>query len=305
MLRPAPTPSVESSLAADSPLCCAGLSKAFAKEPVLRGISLAIERGAILGLIGRSGAGKTTLIRLLLGLLAPDAGSACVLGDPALKLTDAVRQRLGYVPQTPDALGWMRVGDMLEFVGSFYPDWDAAYVADSLLRWNIAPGKRLASLSLGERQRVALIRALAMRPELLVLDEPASALDPVARRELLRELAMLAAESGTTVLFSSHIVSDLERVASHVAVLHGHRVLLHAPVDELKESHGLLQLDAGAAARLPPKLAGELSRRRRSDGGASVLLLREAHADWSSLERGLGGQVQILGLEDLYVQLTA
>jgi ABC-2 type transport system ATP-binding protein len=305
MQRPALKPPAESLLATESPLCCAGLSKAFGREPVLRGVSLAVQRGSILGLIGRSGAGKTTLIRILLGLLAPDAGSACVLGEPALSLTDAVRKRLGYVPQTPDALGWMRVGDMLDFVGSFYPDWDARYVAESLLRWSIAPGKRLAALSLGERQRVALIRALAMRPELLVLDEPASALDPVARRDLLRELAMLAAESGTTVLFSSHIVSDLERVASHVAVLHGHRLLLHMSLDELKEFHRLLQLDAAAASRLPAKLDGELSRRRRSDGGVSVLLLREARTDWSALEQRLGGQLQTLGLEDLFVQLTA
>ncbi|HTT05129.1 MAG TPA: ABC transporter ATP-binding protein, partial [Steroidobacteraceae bacterium] len=163
MLRPEPV------LSAESPLCGAGLSKTFDGEPVLRGVSLAIERGSILGLIGRSGAGKTTLIRILLGLLAPDAGRAWVLGEPALALTDTARQRLGYVPQSPDTLGWMRVGDMLAFIGSFYPHWDAGYVADSLLRWSIVPGKRLAALSLGERQRVALIRALAMRPQLLVL----------------------------------------------------------------------------------------------------------------------------------------
>jgi ABC-2 type transport system ATP-binding protein len=294
---------------AESPLCCADISKRFNGQLVLRAVTLDIERGSILGLIGRSGAGKTTLIRILLGLLAPDGGSAYVLGDPALALSDACRTRLGYTPQTPDVLGWMRAGDMLEFVGSLYPDWDHAYVAESLLRWNISPGRKLASLSLGERQRVALIRALAVRPELLVLDEPASALDPVARRELLRELAMLAGESGTTVLFSTHIVSDLERVASHVAILHDRRLLLHAPVDELKESHGLLQLPAEAAARLPAKLAGEFSRRRRSDGGVSVLLLRQTGGDWSSgdrlfAERDFGGQLQTLDLEDLFVQLT-
>jgi ABC-2 type transport system ATP-binding protein len=290
---------------AESPLHCAKINKAFNGESVLRGVSLDIERGSILGLIGRSGAGKTTLMRILLGLLAPDAGSAHVPGEPALALSDRSRRRLGYTPQTPDALGWMRAGDMLEFIGSFYPDWDGEYVAESLLRWNIAPGRRLSTLSLGERQRVALIRALAARPELLVLDEPASALDPVARRELLRELVTLAAESGTTVLFSTHIVSDLERVASHVAVLHGHRLLLHAAVDELKESHGLLQLSPEASARLPAKLAGELSRRRRSDGGLSVLVLRDTRTDWMSLERDFGGPLQSLSLEDLFVQLTA
>jgi len=290
---------------AESPLHCEEIVKRFNGDTVLSRITLSIAPGSILGLVGRNGAGKTTLIRILLGLLVPDSGVASVLGDPSLAMTDASKTRLGYVPQQPEALGWMRVGAMLDFVGSFYPRWDRQYVADSLLRWNIAPAQPLATLSLGERQRVALIRALATRPELLVMDEPAAALDPVARRDLLRELALRAGESGTTVLFSTHIVSDLERVASHVACLHRNRLVMNAAVDELKERHALLHLNAEVAARVPAKLAGELSRRRRSDGGLSLLLVRDAGADWPLVSQQSGAQMEVLDLEDLFIELTA
>src|SRR3546814_1817542 len=131
-------------------------------------------------------------------------------------MDDAAKGRLSYVPQQPEALAWLKVGDMLDFIGRFYPRWDAAFVDATLDRWDLPRNRMLAKLSPGERQRVAIIRALAPQPELLVLDEPAAALDPVARRELLREIALRAGESGTSVLFSTHIVSDLERVASHV-----------------------------------------------------------------------------------------
>jgi ABC-2 type transport system ATP-binding protein len=288
----------------DSPLHCEDIVKRYEGDAVLKGISLSIAPGSIFGLVGRNGAGKTTLIRILLGLLEANSGTAVVLGDPALAMTDATKRRLGYVPQNPEALGWMRVGDMLDFVCSFYPSWDRQYVGDSLLRWSIAPARPLASLSPGERQRVALIRALAIRPEVLVLDEPAAALDPVARRDLLRELAVRTGESSTTVLFSTHIVSDLERVASHVACLHRNQLVLNASMDELKETHAALHLNAEAAARLPAKLPGELSRRRRSNGGLSLVLARDSGAEWPPDAHQAGAQIKVLDLEDLFIELT-
>ena len=289
----------------DSPLHCERIVKRYDGNSVLNGITLSLPRGSIVGLVGRNGAGKTTLIRILLGLLVPDSGTAAVLNEPSLEMTDSSKTRLGYVPQQPDALGWMRVGDMLAFIGSFYPKWDHQYVGDSLLRWNIAPSRPLAKLSPGERQRVALIRALALRPQLLILDEPAAALDPVARRDLLRELALRGGEFGATVLFSTHIVSDLERVASHIACLHDGRLIVNTTMDALKETHALLHLDAVAAATLPSKLPGELRRRRRTDGGLSLLLVREEGVDRPLPEQYPGAQLTGLGLEDLFIELTA
>lgn len=222
-----------------APLRAVGLEKRYDGRAVLAGVSLEVEPGSVLGLVGRNGAGKSTLIRALLGLIEPDAGHAEVWGQPALRMDDIAKARLGYVPQQPDALGWLEVGQMLEFVGRFYPRWDTGYVDRTLDRWGLPRNKSLAKLSPGERQRVSVLRALAPRPDLLVLDEPAAALDPVARRELLREIALRAGESGTTVLFSTHILSDLERVASHVAFMQQGRIVLHAELDSLKERHDL------------------------------------------------------------------
>src|SRR5215469_156535 len=262
------------------PVVCRNVRKRFGLSQVLSGVSLSIPKGAVLGLVGRNGAGKTTLIRILVGLLMPEGGTACVLGEPALQMTDASKTRLGYVPQQPESLSWMTVQSMLEFVGSFYPNWDHDYVWTSLMRWSIPPSQRLATLSHGERQRVALIRALAIRPEVLILDEPASALDPVARRDLLREIALRAGESGMTVLFSTHIVSDLERVASHVCFLHQGKLLLNTTMDDLKETHARLTLSRESAAGIGKALPGEIARRRRPDGGMSIVLARNGIDPW-------------------------
>ncbi|CAM5352181.1 ABC transporter ATP-binding protein YtrB [Rhodanobacter lindaniclasticus] len=178
-----------------APLLARGLTHCYEGSNVLRGVDLALEPGSVLGLIGRNGAGKSTLIRAMLGLLEPLSGAAFVFGEPALKLSDAVKARLAYVPQQPEALAWLTAQQMLDYVGRFYPRWDAGFARGTLERWKIQPNKLLAKLSPGERQRVDLIRALASQPELLVLDEPAAALDPVARRELLREVALRAGEA--------------------------------------------------------------------------------------------------------------
>ncbi|MGH8498857.1 MAG: ABC transporter ATP-binding protein, partial [Methylococcales bacterium] len=212
-----------------------GLLKYFGEQCVLDKIHLAIPSGSVVGLIGCNGAGKSTLIRCLLGLMTRDAGDCLVFGEPSLTLSDKNKARIGYVPQQPEALGWLSVKQMLDFVSGFYPRWDYAFVDASLARWNINTGTLLSKLSPGERQRIAVLRAMAYHPELLVLDEPAAALDPVARRELLRDIATRAADSGTTVLFSTHIVSDLERVASDIIFVHEKNVLLQMSMDDIKE----------------------------------------------------------------------
>jgi ABC-2 type transport system ATP-binding protein len=283
------------------PLEARGLTHCYEGSNVLCGVDLALEPGSVLGLIGRNGAGKSTLIRAMLGLLEPLSGAAFVFGEPALKLSDAVKARLAYVPQQPEALAWLTAQQMLDYLGRFYPRWDAAFVRTTLERWKIQPNKLLAKLSPGERQRVDLIRALASQPELLVLDEPAAALDPVARRELLREVAMRAGENGTTVLFSTHIVSDLERVASEIAFLHEGRLLLRCGVDEAKERYARLWLPAAAnvAAPIP-----SLSRRRHDDGSFSLVVARDARDRWPEAANLPGARVDALGLEDLFVEIA-
>ncbi|WP_297925034.1 ABC transporter ATP-binding protein [Metallibacterium sp.] len=285
----------------NAPLQARGISKHYDGRPVLDAVDFTLPEGAVLGLIGRNGAGKSTLIRALMGLIEVDAGSATVLGEPALAMGDRVKEQLGYVPQQPDALGWLRIDEMFALLRPFYPRWDQGFVDSQLDRTRLPRDRALAKLSPGERQQVALIRALAVRPSLLVLDEPAAALDPVARRELLREIALRAGESGTSVLFSTHIVSDLERVASHVAFLHEGRMLLQVPMDDLKERYARLWLPGNAA---PAKVPGELSRRPQQAFGGWSLVVEQRDGRWPEAAQQPGARIEALGLEDLFVEIA-
>lgn len=295
---------VSREISTDASIRCEQITMRYAGRTVLANVSLDVTPGTVLGLIGRNGAGKTTLIRMLLGLEQPDDGQAFVFGEPSLDLTDSAKQRVGYVPQQPDAFAWMRVGDMLEFVGRQYPRWDAEFVQLSLARWQISAEQRLASLSPGERQRVALIRALAVNPDVLVLDEPASALDPVARRDLLREIVARAAESETTVFFSTHIVSDLERVASRVVFLHEHRIIVDAALDDLAETHARLSIPPASAAFAASRIPGEVSRRHHRDGSTTLVIARDRGAAWPGIVTAPGARIDALNLEDLFIEVA-
>jgi ABC-2 type transport system ATP-binding protein len=287
----------------ETPIVVNGLHLAYGKHVVLNGVDMRVTRGEVLGLIGRNGAGKSTLLCCLLGLLQPQQGEAFVFGAPSLQMDDARKARLGYVPQQPQAFQWLKVGQLFDYLGQLYPRWDAAHADALLKRWDIDRTRPIAKLSPGQAQRLALARALAPRPDLLVLDEPASALDPVARRELLREIVAQAGEEGVTVLFSSHIVSDLERVASRVAFLHEGRLLLDHPLDDVKDNLVRLHIPAPATARLATKLDGELSRRTLPDGSLMILLPRTSR-DWQPLQGIDGLRIDHLGLEDLFIEVA-
>lgn len=288
----------------DDEIRCERITKRYTGHAVLSKVSLGLARGTVLGLIGRNGAGKTTLIRILLGLEQPDLGQAFVFGEASLGLSDTAKERIGYVPQQADAFAWMRIGEMLEFVGRQYPNWDRDFVDLSLARWQLSANQRLASLSPGERQRVAIIRALALDPELLVLDEPASALDPVARRDLLREIVARAAERGTTVFFSTHIVSDLERIASRVIFLHDHHIVVDSPLDDLSETHARVTLPAASPALSVAEVPGEVSRRLQPDGSVTLVIARGRGADWPDIVAAPGTRPDPLNLEDLFIEVA-
>jgi len=288
----------------DVPLSSSGLCKRFGSKTILSDIDFRVGQGQVLGLIGRNGAGKSTLIRCLLGLIDHDGGDCRVFGETSAALSDASKARLAYVPQQPNALGWLRVGDMLDFVGRFYSAWDRALADQLLQRWELDRRQRMEQLSPGERQRLALIRALAARPELLVLDEPAAALDPIARRDLLRQIALLASDSGATVLFSTHILSDLERVASHVALLDHGRLLVEGELDALKERYACVHLAAPLAETMPARLPGELRRRAAKDQSLRLLLDTARRTEWPDALRTESVRLETLGLEDLFVEVV-
>lgn len=286
----------------DIPLETHGLCKRFGTRAVLAGCHLSVPAGSVTGLLGSNGAGKTTLLRCLLGLAKPDAGSALTYGEEAWDLSAATKARLGYVPQTPSHFDWMRVCDLLAYTGAFYPTWDHALAERLLTHWQIPANTYAGKLSPGESQRLAFILALAHRPELLVLDEPAASLDPVGRRQFLAAV-LEAAGAGVTVLISSHLCADLERIADRVAVLKGGRITIQAGVDELKEQVKRLRVSGTLPANLA--IAHQLSRRDVA-GGAVLVVRQDAEVARTTLERaGLTVVIDDLGLEDIAVELLA
>ena len=215
-----------------------GVTKHFGGRAVLQGLDWQVGAGQVVGLLGRNGAGKSTLLECLLGLRECDAGSVLLYGEPVDRLSEATRARIGYVPQKSELFGWMTPLQLLDYFKALYPRWNGAKVEALLARWGFDPLTRaqpIHRLSGGEQQRLSIIRALAHDPELLVLDEPVSALDPAGRRAFLAELVDGVIERGTTVVFSTHILTDLERVALDLAFLKDGRIVLQGGVDELLE----------------------------------------------------------------------
>ena len=215
-----------------------GVKKSFSGHAVLNGLDWQVKPGQVIGLLGRNGAGKSTLIECLLGLRELDGGKVSIYGEDACDLSEATRARIGYVPQKSDLFEWLTPDQMLAYFKALYPRWNEAKVEGLLGRWGFTTlmrNKAIGKLSGGERQRLSIIRALAHDPSLLVLDEPVSALDPVARRDFLRELVDGVIERDTTVIFSTHILTDLERVAMDVAFLKDGKIALQGGLDTLLE----------------------------------------------------------------------
>ena len=280
-----------------------GLQLAYDGLPVLNQLSWQVQPGQIIGLLGRNGAGKTTLMETLLGLREPDAGDATLFGDQAQRLSDATRARIGYVPQKSDLFDWMTPRQLLAYFRSFYPRWDEAKVNGLISRWAISADKPIRQLSGGQQQRLSIIRALAHSPELLVLDEPVASLDPAARRDFLRELVEQVVDHQTTVLFSTHILSDLERVAVDVAFMSQGRIGLQAPLDDLLESCHRLTGPLPEVSALLARLGVTPLHLQPLRGGQSQALVRSAQPIASQAAHGV--QVDAVTLEDLFLDLTA
>jgi len=213
--------------------------KRFSGRNVLDALDWQIMPGQVVGLLGRNGAGKSTLLECLLGLRETDGGKVTVFGEDVGNLSEAARARIGYVPQASDLFEWLTPRQMLDYFKALYPRWNDAKVEALLKRWGFDGAKcsrAISQLSGGEKQRLSIIRALAHDPDLLILDEPVAALDPVGRRDFLRELIDGVIERDTTVLFSTHILSDLERVALDVAFLKDGKIALQGPLDDLLDN---------------------------------------------------------------------
>jgi ABC-2 type transport system ATP-binding protein len=284
-------------------LSARSLTKTFSGRPVLDGLDVEVRPGDIVGLLGANGAGKTTLLEVLTGLSPPSAGSAQLFGAEARDATAATKTRIGFVPQTDELIGDMRVSEYLELIASFYPGWDRALVGRLVASWGVETGKRIAKLSVGQRQKLAIITALAHKPELLILDEPVASLDPVARRQFLQQLVELGADERRAVVFSSHIVSDVERLANVIWILKAGKFIWQGELDTLKESVVRVHVPAGAAHVARASFRRVVAERTAHDT-TTLVALRESGEDWSGLESRLGdARLEALSLEDIFLEL--
>ena len=284
-----------------------GLQKAYGRhrpKSVLKGVDLAVQPGTVMGLVGTNGEGKSTLIKCLLGLLRPTGGQTRVFGENPWDLSPATKARIGYVPQEPALLPWMTVRQQLAYTAAFFPSWDANFAAELVSQWGLPWDERVGPLSLGQKQKVSLVLALAHRPQLLILDEPVASLDPVARRKFLESLMQATEDGERTILFSTHITSDLERVASHVAILKDGRIAVCEELDQLKDRVKRLRISAGED--LPRSFAIGGALRTEVQGRSALValssvddgLVQELRTRWNA-----DVSVEDLNLEEIFMEL--
>ena len=277
-------------------------------DDVLRGVSFSMDSGEVVGLLGKNGAGKTTLIRIAMGMLEPQGGRARVLGmDPREKPVE-VKRRVGYVSEEQILPPFLTVDQVVDLHRGLFPTWDAAMAHDLMKRFELQGRARIKTLSKGQARRVALLCAVAHRPEVLLLDEPASGLDPAARREFLETSIRLLNESGTAILFSSHYMTDVERMADRIVMIHGGKVLIDDGLDELREGFALAMVPRAALAsreRLAA-LEGCLGVRERPDAWHAILRLSPAEARAALREKlGLDDVTcRSIPLEDMFVEIV-
>ncbi len=213
------------------------LSRSFGGKTALDGVSFRATAGQVYGLVGANGAGKTTLLKHMLGLLRATTGSVRIFGLDPVRDPVGVLARVGYLSEERDLPEWMRVDELMRYTQAYHPTWDAAYARELLETFALDPAKKIKELSKGMRAQAGLIAAVAHRPELLILDEPSSGLDAVVRRDILDAIVRAVADDGRTVIFSSHLLDEVERMSDHVTLIHQGRVALSGVLDDVRSGY--------------------------------------------------------------------
>jgi ABC-2 type transport system ATP-binding protein len=248
-----------SEAAADSIVQLQNVTRRFGSKVALDDVTFRVPRGSVVGLVGENGAGKTTLIKHILGLLKAQSGSVRVLGSDPVADPVGVLSRIGYLSEEPDMPGWMRISQLIRYVSAFYPTWDHAFAERLRCEFGLDSAAKVKQLSKGQRARAGLLIALAYRPELLVLDEPSAGLDPIVRRDILGAIIRTIADEGRTVLFSSHLLAEVERVSDQVAMIQSGRIIFCDSMEQIKQTHARLTLRFEQSQTEAPPLAGALS----------------------------------------------
>lgn len=278
------------------------LTRYFGGKCAVRELTFSVPRGCIFALLGRNGSGKTTMIRMLLGLLDPTRGSAKVLGHDSRRLPPPARGRIGYLPEGHPVFGWMRVREAGDFQASFHERWSGRVFSAVLDHFGIRPESRARALSRGQRAGLCLALTLAGQPDLLVLDDPALGLDPVARQSLLEAMVHFTRHENRTIFFSSHLLADVERVADRVAVLGDGLLRAHCPLDAFRDRVKQVVLHHRGSPPAVPPIPGLLASRRSE--GQLVLTIANMDRETDRVLRSLGvervEEVEI-GLEEAFL----
>lgn len=251
------------------------LRKSFGPRDVLHDLNFEVRPGEVIGVLGKNGAGKTTLLELMLGYTTPTSGHVRIFGKEARDLSGDIKRRVGFVPQQDELLNHLTVAEQLRVIASFYPTWDHELISRLCQSWGVNPQARIKSMSVGERQKLSILLAFGHRPNLLILDEPVASLDPVARRQFLEQLVEQSSEGQRAIVFSSHIVSDIERLASRVWILKEGRLCWEGDLESLKDSISRLHIRLGGAVLPAFQIPGVMSQ--RTQGQTIIALVR----DWT------------------------
>lgn len=214
-----------------------GLNRSYGSNIALDAVDLTIDAGRVYGLVGANGAGKTTLLKHLLGLLRPQRGTVRVFGYDPVREPVKVLQRVGYLSEHREMPEWMRIAELLRYLKAYHPTWDMQFAYELVDTFKLDDSKKISELSQGMRAQTGLIAALAHRPELLILDEPSNGLDAVVRRDIIDAVIRTVAEEGRSVIFSSHLLDEMERTSDHVTMIQNGKVTFDCDLDAIKETH--------------------------------------------------------------------
>jgi len=291
----------------DTVLQTRGLTKYYGKDLALDHLDLKIPKGCICGFIGRNGAGKTTAIKLMLGLLKPTAGSASLLGCDCGELTPAIRQRIGYVTEGHRLIRWMSIAQLEKLQRAFYPkQWDRKLFADMIEYFGLSKRKKIKHLSNGQRAQVSLALTLAPNPEFLIMDDPTLGLDPAIRRQFLEGMIKLIMSENRTILFSSHILADVERVANRIVVLDKGVLRANCTLEEFRSS--IKRFKFSYKEKVPANIEIDgLLRCRSFENQLELTLVGTAEAkieQWASYSGAESYQPVIMNLEDQFIEYT-
>lgn len=249
----------------DNPVEVRGLSRRFGGVQALDRIDVDIQKGNVYGLVGANGAGKTTFIKHLLGLLRAEQGTVRVFGRDPVVDPVSVLQRIGYLSEDRELPEWMRVDELLRYTAAFHPHWDQSYAEELLSTFQLDPSKKVKHLSKGMRAQAGLIAAVAHRPELLLLDEPSTGLDPIVRKDILNAIVRTVADDGRTVIFSSHLLDEVELMSDYVLMFEHGKLLMHGCMDTVKEQHQWLSVRPIDGSDPREQMQGVLSAEKRGD----------------------------------------